>query len=118
MYHNIFLEARNIFADQYKGNLVNAFKHFQDAGNLEVITCCATHGYLPLMDVERQASVRAQVKVGVDMYQKVFGKKPVGIWLPECGYNPGDDEILKKEGIKYFLVDTHGILFGSPRPRL
>jgi 1,4-alpha-glucan branching enzyme len=117
MYHSAFLEARRIFVYDYSSNLVNAFKRFQDAGNLEVITCCATHGYLPLMEVERKASVRAQVRVAVDMYQKIFGKKPVGMWLPECGYNPGDEEILKEAGIKYFLVDTHGILFGTPRPR-
>lgn len=117
MYHDEFLEARRIFADENKSNLVNAFKRLQETSGLEVITCCATHGYLPLMEVNRQASVRAQVKVAADMYEKVFGRRTPGIWLPECGYNPGDDEILKKEGIKYFLVDTHGILFGTPRPR-
>ncbi len=117
MYHSSFLDARRIFVDEYRSNLVNAFKRFQDLGNLEVITCCATHGYLPLMEVEREASVRAQVKVASDMYQKIFGHKPLGMWLPECGYKPGDEEALKKEGIKYFFVDTHGILFGSPRPR-
>ena len=117
MYHSSFIDARRIFVDEYKSNLVNAFKRFQDLGNLEVITCCATHGYLPLMEVEREASVRAQVKVASDMYKKIFGHPPAGMWLPECGYQPGDEEALKKEGIKYFFVDTHGILFGSPRPR-
>ena len=117
MYYYEFLEARRIFADEYHMNIVTAFKNLQDAGRLEVITCCATHGYLPLMEVERQVSVRAQVRTGVRLYEKVFGKKPLGIWLPECGYNPGDDKILKEEGIKYFFVDSHGILFGSPRPR-
>lgn len=117
MYHSAFLEARRIFVYDYGSNLVNAFKRFQETGNLEVITCCATHGYLPLMEVERKASVRAQVRVAVNMYEKAFGRKPPGIWLPECGYNPGDEEILKQEGIRYFLVDTHGILFGTPRPR-
>ncbi|MBI5124512.1 MAG: DUF1957 domain-containing protein, partial [Candidatus Omnitrophica bacterium] len=117
MYHNDFLEARRIFVDVCGKDLNNAFKRFQDLGRLEVITCCATHGYLPLMEVERQPSVRAQVKVALDLYQKVYGKKPLGIWLPECGYNPGDEEILKEQGIKYFFVDTHGILFGTPRPR-
>ncbi|MEI6863490.1 MAG: DUF1957 domain-containing protein, partial [Candidatus Omnitrophota bacterium] len=117
MYHANFIEARHIFKDIYHSNLVNAFKHFQDVGGLEVITCCATHGFLPLMEVERRIAVRAQVKVAADMYEKIFGKRPIGIWLPECGYNPGDDEILKKEGIKYFFVDTHGVLFGTPRPR-
>jgi len=117
MYNSNFIEARHIFKDVYHSNLVNAFKHFQDVGGLEVITCCATHGFLPLMEVERRIAVRAQVKVAADMYEKIFGKRPLGIWLPECGYNPGDDEILKKEGIKYFFVDTHGVLFGTPRPR-
>jgi 1,4-alpha-glucan branching enzyme len=117
MYHSNFWEARRIFADEYHCNLVSAFKKFQDLGGLEVITCSATHGYLPLMEVERQASVRAQVKVAADMYQKIFGRRTPGIWLPECGYNPGDEEAIKKEGIKYFLVDTHGVLFGTPRPR-
>ncbi|MBN1526475.1 MAG: DUF1957 domain-containing protein [Candidatus Omnitrophica bacterium] len=117
MYHYNFTEARRVFVDQYKMNLVNAFKHFQDRGRVEVITCCATHGYLPMMEVERKLSVGAQVKVAAQLYEKCFGKKPLGIWLPECGYNPGDEEILKKEGIKYFFVDTHGVLFGAPRPK-
>ncbi len=117
MYRDIFVDSRRVFADECKCDLTNAFRRFQDAGRLEVITCAATHGYLPLMEVERKASVRAQVKVGVDTYEKAFGRKPLGIWLPECGYNPGDEAILKEAGIKYFFVDTHGILFGSPRPR-
>ncbi len=117
MYHEDFVSTRAIFADQYRRDLINAFRGFQDAGKLEIITCAATHGYLPLMEVARRPSVRGQVKVAVDLYEKAFGKKPIGMWLPECGYNPGDEEILKEEGIKYFFVDTHGILFGEPRPR-
>ncbi|MDD2998894.1 MAG: DUF1957 domain-containing protein, partial [Candidatus Riflebacteria bacterium] len=33
-----------------------------------------------------------------------------------CAYSPGDDQILKEFGIKYFFTDTHGILFADPRP--
>ncbi|MDD5496244.1 MAG: DUF1957 domain-containing protein [Candidatus Omnitrophica bacterium] len=117
MYHDDFLEARRIFTDVYKKDLNIAFRKFQDLGRLEVITCGATHGYFPLMDVHRKASVRTQVKVAADLYEKVYGRRPLGMWLPECGYNPGDEEILKEQGIKYFFVDTHGILFGNPRPR-
>ena len=117
MYHHRFTRARQIFCDEYKMNLVTAFKKFYDLGVLEIITCGATHGFFPLMEVERRTSVRAQVRIGVEMHQKLFGRTPPGIWLPECAYNPGDDEILKEFGIKYFLLDTHGILFGSPRPK-
>jgi len=116
MYLDKFNLAREIFVNRYGKNLVNAFRRLQDLGKLEIITCGATHGYLPLMEVYREA-VRAQVKVAVQSYEKYMGRKPRGIWLAECGYNPGDDEILKENGIRYFFTDAHGILFGSPRPK-
>ena len=115
MYLNRFLKIRSIY-QRYNGDIVLAFKKFQDLGKVEIITTGATHGFFPLMDVCRQ-SVRAQVKVAVQHYERVFGRKPEGIWLPECGYHPGHDEILKEAGLKYFFVDSHGIFHAVPRPR-
>ncbi len=115
MYLVRFYESRNLF-QRHKGNLVTAFKNIQEAGKLEIITSGATHGYFPLMDVTKP-SIRAQVKTAASHYQKVFGTGPLGIWLPECGYNPGDDEVLKEAGFKYFISDAHGILHGTPRPK-
>ncbi|MCM8779883.1 MAG: DUF1957 domain-containing protein [Candidatus Omnitrophica bacterium] len=115
MYLNNFYEARNVF-ERYGRDLTRAFKNFQDAGKLEIITCAATHGYFPLMDVVKP-SIRAQVRTAVSHYEKVFGRSPRGIWLPECGFNPGDDEILKEAGIRYFFTDAHGVLHGAPRPK-
>lgn len=116
MYHDLFLEARHIFCDLAHNDLTTAFRELQELGNLEIITCVATHGFMPLMDYQQEA-VGAQVRVGVDTHRRVFGRAPRGIWLPECGYYPGVDEILKANGIRFFIVDTHGILFGSPRPK-
>lgn len=115
MYLNNFCQARDAF-ERYRRNLVNAFKNFQDLGKLEIITCGATHGYFPLMDTCRE-SIRAQVKVAASHYESVFGRRPKGIWLPECGYHPGHDEILKEAGIRYFFSDAHGILHATPRPK-
>jgi 1,4-alpha-glucan branching enzyme len=114
-YLNQFCKARETF-ERYGRNLVGAFKKFQDLGKLEIITCGATHGYLPLMDVCKE-SIRAQVKVATSHYERVFGRRPIGIWLPECGYHPGHDEILKEAGIRYFFSDSHGVLHGNPRPK-
>ncbi len=115
MYLEAFRRSKDVFVNLYNRNILNAFKEYQDAGFLELITCGATHGFMPLM-IDRE-SVKAQVRVGVDIYKEVFGRAPKGIWLPECGYSPGVDDILKEEGIRYFLVDTHGVLFAQPRPR-
>lgn len=115
MYYHRFSKCRDIFLKKFQCDILEGYRELQDKGYLELITSCATHGYLPLMI--HKAAVRAQVKNGVKLHKDVFGKKPLGIWLPECAYNPGDDWILKEEKIKYFIVDTHGILFASPRPK-
>jgi len=116
MYHEKYNNAKHVFSEKYGNDITRAFKKFQDLGKVEVITCGGTHGYLPLMDLYRPA-VRAQIKIAVDTYRNTFGDTPKGIWLPECGYQPGHDEILKEFGIKYFFVESHGILFGTPRPK-
>jgi 1,4-alpha-glucan branching enzyme len=115
MYFWKLTRARQIFTERYYSNLVPAFRRYQDLGKIEIITCAATHGYLPLM-LNRKAA-RAQIEIAASHYEKHFGRRPRGIWLPECGYLPGIDEVLKEAGIRFFFTDTHGILFGSPRPR-
>jgi 1,4-alpha-glucan branching enzyme len=57
----------------------------------------------------------AQVKIGVELFNDVFGFRPAGIWLPECAYSPGIEKILGEEGIKYFVVSSHGMLNASPQ---
>lgn len=116
MYRSRFYEARQFFAEKYGCNLLRAFKKFADEGRLEIITSAATHGYLPLLMLQPEV-VRAQIGVAVELHQKNFGSPPEGIWLPECAYTPGLDEILKEFNLKYFFMDTHGILFASHRPR-
>lgn len=116
MYHQRFLDAKKVFCDQYDRDLTAAFKKFQDLGYLEIITSCATHAFLPNMAMNPQ-SVRTQIKVGVDLYRKIFGRPPRGFWLPECGYYPGVDEILRDAGIRYFFMDSHGIINADPLPR-
>ncbi|MFH0948147.1 MAG: 1,4-alpha-glucan branching protein domain-containing protein [Elusimicrobiota bacterium] len=114
MYNGKFKKSREIF-DKHGRNLLNGFKKIQDAGKLEIITCCATHGYIPLMVHEK--AKQAQVKIAVQDYIEKFGRKPKGIWLAECAYTPGTDNILKENGLRFFFVDTHGLLYGTPRPR-
>ena len=105
----------HIFKDIYNCNLINVFKHFQDIGVLEIITCGATHGYFPILYVNEN-TVKAQIAVGVQTYEKYFGKKPRGIWLPECGYVPEADKYLKQFGIEYIITESHGILYADPTP--
>ncbi|HPQ80726.1 MAG TPA: DUF1957 domain-containing protein [bacterium] len=116
MYNHKLRHARWLFADRWNRNLVAGFRHFQELGKLEVITCCATHGFLPMLRGSPEA-VRAQISVACDSYEKHMGRRPRGIWLAECGYFPGVDDILWDNGIRFFFVDSHGILHAESRPK-
>ena len=59
----------HVFKDIYNCNLIKGFKHFQDIGVLEIITCGATHGYFPILYVNEK-TVKAQIAIGVQTYEK------------------------------------------------
>ncbi|MBD3165534.1 DUF1957 domain-containing protein, partial [bacterium] len=116
-------ELEKDFRGPLKKDIIGAFRQLQDEGAIEIITCAATHGYLPLLGTDE--AVNAQVKLGVDAYKKHFGRDPKGIWLPECAYRPsyqwskptdpndpgfvreGVERVLQKNGLRYFVVDSH-----------
>lgn len=129
MWQRMYTRSLVQFKHKWDRSIVDGFKYFQDTGAIELITCGATHGYLPLLGTDE--SCDAQVRLGVRTYEKHFGKKPRGIWLPECAYRPrydwkspvgdepawarkGVEEILKDNGIEYFFVDSHMIRGGQP----
>ena len=114
MYRDRFLSQRHTWRC-HDGDLVHAFCALQDAGVLEVITATATHAFFPLLDRNR-ASMRAQVHTAADLYEHHFGRRTKGMWLGECGYVPGVDELLREAAVRYFFVDTHGLLYADRKP--
>jgi 1,4-alpha-glucan branching enzyme len=114
MYLAQFRACRGRFENAGR-NLLSGFRRLQDDGFLEIITCAATHGMLPLMRTEE--AVRAQVEVAAANYRKHFGRDARGIWLPECAYRPGVEDVLHRAGIRFFFSDAHAVLFGAPRPK-
>jgi 1,4-alpha-glucan branching enzyme len=107
------------------GNIISGFRAFAEKGLIEIITCAATHGYMPLLGTDE--SIRAQVRTAVATHQHHIGHAPRGIWAPECGYRPaglwnyptgdptdppgferiGVEQALSESDIDYFFVDTH-----------
>lgn len=129
-YKGFFNEIISSYIDRYNYDVIGAFRKLQDEGFIEIITCAATHGYLPLLG--RDSAINAQIKVGVESYKRLFGREPKGIWLPECayrhgyewispvegeyaqkGFRPGIEKFLIENKIKYFIVDTHTIEGGK-----
>ena len=115
MYLHRFTEILDIFENRCNRKIASALKELSETGCLELMTCTATHGFLPVLK-SVESSVRAQVFAGVKEHTRVFGKPPAGMWVPECAYYPGLDEILKEAGVRYFMVESHAISHADVRP--
>lgn len=126
-WQRFFTQALEDF-QAHGGNIVSGFKRFHQAGLIEIVTCSATHGYMPLLGTDE--SVRAQVRMAVATHVRHLGEAPKGIWSPECGYRPagrwsypvgnadgspaapafdriGVEQALSESRLDYFFVDTH-----------
>ena len=110
------MEEQLIFWEECSGNLIEKFKLLSINGSLDIITCAATHGYLPILR-ENPETVIGQIKTAIRSHKNCLGFKPLGIWLPECAYYEELDGILSDSGIRYAVLDGHGILNSKPRPR-
>src|SRR5438034_893395 len=116
-YFDLFSENRRLFVEEWKCDLLSAFRELRKTGALEIIASAATHGLLPILQQQAPQAARAQVLVGRDVYVDLFGAEPIGFWLPECAYAPGLETILQEANIRWFVLDAHGVLFGNPRPQ-
>jgi 1,4-alpha-glucan branching enzyme len=114
MYRSRLGHVRDTFR-RYEGDIPRAFRDFAESGQLELITCNATHMFLPLAD-RNWAVCHAQIELAAREHERRFGRRPRGLWLAECGYFRGLDELLRESGIRFFFVDTHGLLFADRRP--
>ena len=103
----------NIY-NSYDKRIMNAFRKFDGLGCIEIITCSATHAYLPLLTINIEA-VRAQIAMAVESYTKFMGHGPEGIWLPECAYCKELDAVLKEFEIKYFISENMAIMNAVPQ---
>ncbi|ASS74543.1 hypothetical protein CIG75_05710 [Tumebacillus algifaecis] len=94
--------------DQFEScgrNVVQRLADLEASGQLELLTCGATHGFLPV--IGRGELRRAQIAIACATHEAIIGRRPRGIWLPECGYLPGIEQMLAEQGLTYFCVDAH-----------
>jgi len=117
-YIGLFSETRRHFVDEWKCDLLSVIRELRETGALEIIASAATHGLLPILQQQSPRAARAQVLIGRDVYVELFGGEAAGFWLPACGYAPGLESMLREANLRWFIVDAHGLLFGTPRPCL
>ena len=114
MYRRHYGAVREAYGGRYGRDLLGAFRRLHEAGRLELLGSAATHALLPLLASEQ--SREAQVEIGLRSFRRHFGFRPAGFWLPECAYGPGVSVLLAESGVRFFFVDTHGLLMADPAP--
>ncbi len=115
MYRDRFGRALDSFEHVYGRDLPAGMRSAADAVGVELMTTAATHGFLPYLCEPRQAAT-AQVGIAAEYAFRNGDCTGPGFWLPECGYCPGLDGVVREAGFEYFFVDGHGLLFASPTP--
>jgi len=96
----------------YRRDLIKAIRDLEADGLINLITNGGTHAFLPLYQ-EYPEAVQAQVETALMSHVSYFRKKPKGFWLPECGYYPGLEQILKRNDLTYFFTASHGIALAN-----
>lgn len=85
------------------GGLSAVLRPLVDAGVVELLGGPATHPFLPLLDRRIAAAALA---VGLDDATLRLGSRPAGIWVPECGHAPGQEDLYAAAGVRRFVVDS------------
>ncbi|MBA3875211.1 MAG: DUF1957 domain-containing protein, partial [Anaerolineae bacterium] len=122
-YQKNFEAIKYAFHNRFNRDIIGAFRRLQEEGLIEIITSAATHAYLPLLS--RDSSINAQIKAAVQSYERLFGRKPKAIWLPESAYRPayiaedghtraGLETFLEQNDLHLFFSETNAITGGQP----
>lgn len=81
---------------------IDGIARLVDHGTIELLAGSIGEAILPLLPPEdRYYQVREYIKV----FNRVFGFKPRGLWLPERVWEPSLPEPLAKNGIEYVVLD-------------
>ena len=122
-------EALTVQWQELEGDLLGSLATLAKTEVIELSTCAVTHGYLPLL--HRPEHVALQIAAACHNHERWFGRRPLGLWMPECAYRPagpwrhaataaeeawrpGNEEFLAAAGVRWTVVDAHLLLGGEP----
>jgi 1,4-alpha-glucan branching enzyme len=116
MYRSRFERLRDLYVNRYRMDPIRAFRRLMFRGRIELITTAATHAYLPIVGMNGSI-LKAQVFTGLQLFRRLMGRSSTGFWMPECGYQPGYEKVLRRERVRYSFVDSHALLNAVPEAK-
>ena len=104
------------FEEKYNKKLIEKFVEYHRKNFIELIATTGTDIFMPHYS-DMPEVISAQIEVGLQAYRKSFGETPEGFWLPELGYTPEVERIIKAYGYSYTIVDSRSILLSKNIPQ-
>ena len=108
-------ELKKAFSDSYNKNLLAQFAKFQKNGLIEILGTCATDIFMPYY-ADLPEALSAQIEMGLQSYKKCFGEIPEGFYLPELGYTPGIEKLIRAYGYSYTILHSRSVLLTDNPP--
>ena len=108
-------DLKKKFCEEYENNLIKQFALWQKKGFVEILGTCATDIFMPYY-ADLPEALSAQVEIGLQSYKKSFGELPEGFFLPEFGYTPGIEKIIRAYGYTYTILNSRSILLSDTPP--
>jgi 1,4-alpha-glucan branching enzyme len=100
-------EALSTFERHWRHGGSAALRPLLDARTVELLGGPATHPVLPLLPAP---VARLALRAGLDDTAARTGRRPGGLWTPECAVSPDLPALLASEGVTHTLVDEPTLL--------
>lgn len=110
-HHHDAVEAEELLAHQWASGGSPLVRTLVDSGAIELLGGPITHTFTPHL-IEPIANLA--FASGLDDTTVRIGKRPSGIWAPECAYRPGLEDFYARHHITHFMVDGPTLQAANP----
>ncbi|MEJ2865501.1 1,4-alpha-glucan branching protein domain-containing protein [Actinomycetospora flava] len=100
--HRAAAHALDVFERDWRHGGSPVLRRLADDDVVELLGGPATHPFAPLLPGRVR---RFLLDAGLRDAALRLGRRPAGIWAPECGYAPGLEQDYAAAGVERFLVD-------------
>ena len=108
-------KLKHDYENLYSKDLIKAFADKAKKGYIELLGTSGTDIFFPHYADMREI-ISAQVESGLHSYRQFFGNIPEGFWLPDFGYTPGVEKLIKAYGFSYTITDARSLLLSEKLP--
>jgi alpha-amylase/alpha-mannosidase (GH57 family) len=95
-------ELASVGFDSRLNGLWDRYRETKTLGRAEFTGCGYFHPIFPLIP---EADQLRQIELHLSLFERTFGTRPEGFWLPELAFSPKVIPALVKNGIKWTIVD-------------